>query len=120
MNEFLTGKRAIVTGASKGIGLEIARALVSAGADAVICSRDDKSVERAVTELKKGAKERKIRGCATDVSSSTQVKQLFAFADKELGGLDILINNAGIGIFRATAELTVDEWNRVIGTNLSG
>jgi 3-oxoacyl-[acyl-carrier protein] reductase len=120
MNEFLTGKRAIVTGASKGIGLEIARALVSAGADAVICSRDDKSVERAVNELKKGAKERKIRGCATDVSSSTQVKQLFAFADKELGGLDILINNAGTGIFRATAELTVDEWNRVIGTNLSG
>lgn len=120
MNEFLTGKRAVVTGASKGIGLEIARALLSVGSNVVICSRNDKSVEKAVNELKKGAGQRKIVGRATDVSSSDQVKQLFEFADRELGGLDILVNNAGTGIFRATGELTVEEWNRVIGTNLSG
>ena len=120
MSEFLAGKRAIVTGASKGIGLEIARALLSEGADVVICSRNSKAVENAVTDLSKGAKARKVTGCATDVSNSDEVKQLFEFADKELGGLDILVNNAGIGIFRATGELTVEEWNRVIGTNLSG
>jgi NAD(P)-dependent dehydrogenase (short-subunit alcohol dehydrogenase family) len=120
MSELLAGKRAIVTGASKGIGLEIARALLSEGADVVICSRDPKAVENAVTDLGKSAKRRKVTGCAIDVSSSDQVKQFFEFADKELGGLDILVNNAGIGIFRAAAELTLEEWNRVIGTNLSG
>jgi 3-oxoacyl-[acyl-carrier protein] reductase len=120
MSELLAGKRAIVTGASKGIGLEIARALLSEGADVVICSRDSKAVENAVTDLGKSAKRRKVTGRVTDVSSSDQVKQFFEFADKELGGLDILVNNAGIGIFRAAGELTVEEWNRVIGTNLSG
>ncbi len=120
MSEFLSDKRAIVTGASKGIGLEIARALLSEGADVVICSRNRAAVENAVTDLKKVAKARKVTGCVTDVSSAEEVKRLFEFADKELGGLDILVNNAGVGIFRATAELTVEEWNRVIGTNLSG
>src|SRR5260370_14103049 len=120
MSEFLSGKRAIVTGASKGIGVEIARALLSEGANVVICSRDRTAVENAVTDLKKSAKVSKVTGCATDVSSPEEVKRLVEFADKELGGLDILINNAGVGIFRATAELTVEEWNRVIGTNLSG
>src|SRR5438105_2756504 len=100
MSEFLSRKRAIVTGASKGIGLEIARALLSQGADVVICSRDRKAVENAVTNLNQGAQARKITGCAADVSSSTDVKRLFEFADKELGGLDILVNNAGTGIFR--------------------
>jgi 3-oxoacyl-[acyl-carrier protein] reductase len=124
MSEFLAGKRALVTGASKGIGLEIARALLSEGADVVICSRNPQAVQNAVTDLKKTlqktVKARKVAGCATDVSNSNEVKQLFQFADKELGGLDILINNAGFGIFRAVAELTVEEWDRVIGTNLSG
>jgi len=120
MSELLAGKRAVVTGASKGIGLEIARAFLSEGADVAICSRGSKAVENALTDLSKNTKGGKVTGRATDVSSSDEVKQLFEFVDKELGGLDILINNAGIGIFRATGELTVDEWNRVIGTNLSG
>jgi 3-oxoacyl-[acyl-carrier protein] reductase len=120
MSELLAGKRAIVTGASKGIGLEIARALLSEGANVVICSRDRKAVENALADLSRTAKGCKVTGRATDVSSSSQVMQLFQFADKELGGLDILVNNAGIGIFRAAGELTVEEWNRVIGTNLSG
>jgi 3-oxoacyl-[acyl-carrier protein] reductase len=120
MSEFLIGKRAIVTGASKGIGLEIARALLSEGADVVICSRDSKAMEKAVADLSDSSKARKVTGRAADVSDSTQVKQLFEFAGKELGGLDILINNAGMGIFRAAGELSIQEWNRVIGTNLSG
>src|SRR5947199_278560 len=68
MSELLTGKKAIVTGASKGIGLEIGRALLSEGADVVICSRDPKAVENAVTNLNKDAKPRKVSGCAADVS----------------------------------------------------
>jgi 3-oxoacyl-[acyl-carrier protein] reductase len=120
MSEFLSRKRVIVTGASKGIGFEIARALLAEGADVIICARDGKAVENAVAKLNTDGKARKITGCATDVSCSDDVKRLFEFADKELGGLDILVNNAGTGIFRAAAELTVEEWNRVIGTNLSG
>ena len=120
VDNFLTGKRAIVTGASRGIGLEVARSLVSAGAGVVICSRSAEAVKRAVSELTKVAGQRKVAGHAADVSDSNQVRELFQFADKELGGLDILINNAGTGIFRAAAELTVEEWDRVIGTNLSG
>jgi NAD(P)-dependent dehydrogenase (short-subunit alcohol dehydrogenase family) len=120
MSELLTGKRAVVTGASKGIGLEVARALLSEGADVVICSRDRKAVENAVTHLNKSVKGRKITGRATDVSSSDEIKQFFEFVDNELGGLDILVNNAGLGIFRAAGELTIEEWDRVIGTNLSG
>ena len=120
MSQFLSGKRAVVTGGSKGIGLEIARALLSEGASVVICGRDTKAVENAVANLKKNTPAGKVAGHAADVSSSDQVKKLFEFSDGELGGLDILVNNAGLGIFRAVAELTIEEWDRVIGTNLSG
>jgi NAD(P)-dependent dehydrogenase (short-subunit alcohol dehydrogenase family) len=54
------------------------------------------------------------------VSKAEEVKRLFEFADRELGSLDILVNNAGVGVFRAVGEMTVEEWDRVIGVNLSG
>jgi NAD(P)-dependent dehydrogenase (short-subunit alcohol dehydrogenase family) len=120
MNELLTGKRALVTGGSKGIGLEVARALLNAGADVGICGRDQKAVNEALESLAENARGLKVRGYQTDVSQSDQVSGLFGFVDKELGGLDILVNNAGSGVFRAAGELTVEEWDRVIGTNLSG
>lgn len=120
MSDLLIGKRALVTGASKGIGLAIARALLLSGADVVICSRRQEHVDGAVNQLRTAAPERKVAGHVTDVADSSQVAALFQFLDKELGGLDILVNNAGLGIFRSTAELTVAEWNQVIGTNLSG
>ncbi|MBV9301104.1 MAG: SDR family oxidoreductase [Acidobacteriaceae bacterium] len=120
MSGFLNGKRALVTGGSKGIGFAVARALLSEGAKVVICGRDGKAVEKALADLGKAAPSGKITGRTADVSSTDQVKELFVFADQQLGGLDILINNAGMGIFRATAELSIEEWNRVIGTNLSG
>ena len=120
MNDFLSGKRAVVTGASHGIGLAIARAFLSSGARVVVCGRNPENLHQAVTKLQSEAAGRKVAGHAADVGDSAQVAQLFAFVDKELGGLDILINNAGIGVFRATAELTVGEWDNLIGTNLSG
>lgn len=116
----LTGKRAVVTGASKGIGLEIARALLSQGTSVVLCARDRDRVARAVEKLRAGAGGVKVAGHTADVSDAGDVAELFRFADRELGGLDILVNNAGMGAFRAAAELSVDEWDKVIGTNLSG
>ena len=120
MNNFLKGRRAVVTGASQGIGFAIARSLVGSGAHVVICGRNPDHLTHAVNELKSGADGRTVKGRVTDVRHSDQVAALFDFVDQELGGLDILINNAGVGVFRATRELSVEEWDRLIGTNLSG
>jgi NAD(P)-dependent dehydrogenase (short-subunit alcohol dehydrogenase family) len=59
-------------------------------------------------------------GKAADVRATSAVEELFGWVDREAGGADILVNNAGIGIFKSTAELTVDEWQRTLETNLSG
>ena len=120
MSSSLDGKRAIVTGASKGIGFAIADALLMAGVRVVICSRDRGQLDRALVRLKKARPEGYVAGHTTDVSRSEQVNQLFRFADQELGGLDILVNNAGVGIFRPVGALAIEEWDRLIGTNLSG
>jgi 3-oxoacyl-[acyl-carrier protein] reductase len=120
MSEFLDGKKAIVTGASKGIGFAVAGALLSAGADVLICARDQGHVDSALKKLNANSGARKIVGRVADVSKSSDVAALFRFADQELGGLDILVNNAGFGLFRATAELSNEDWDRLIATNLSG
>lgn len=120
MSESLSGRRALVTGGSKGIGLAIAETLVSQGVHVILCARDEKQLAAAVSTLRGRSPNSKIASFAADVSDSEQVSRLFQFVDQQLGGLDILVNNAGVGIFRAVDELTVEEWNRVIGTNLSG
>jgi 3-oxoacyl-[acyl-carrier protein] reductase len=120
MQEFLKNKRALVTGGTRGIGLEVARSLASTGCSVVVCGRNSASVGAAVSELLQSAANGKVSGSIADVSDSEAVAQLFRYADQVLGGLDILINNAGSGIFRPAAEMTVEEWNHIIGTNLSG
>jgi len=120
MNQlFLTGQRAIVTGGTRGIGFAIAKALTEAGANVAICGRSQVNVDTAVRQLTNG-QERKVVGKVADVSSSTQVADLFSFVDKQLGGLDVLVNNAGVGIFKSTAQLSLDEWRTTVDTNLSG
>lgn len=119
MTNKLNNKRAIVTGASKGIGLAIAKALYQEGAHVLICARDGAAVEKAVAQIQETAGG-KIFGVATDVSKHDDVARLFAAGDEQLGGLDILVNNAGFGVFRPTAELSVEDWDRLIATNLSG
>lgn len=120
MADFLQGKKAIITGGSRGIGFEIARALLGAGADVLICGRDQKSLDHALAELRKVSQGRKVITYVADVAKSAEVASLFAYADQQFGSLDILVNNAGVGVFRAAGELTVAEWDRVIQTNLSG
>ena len=122
-NDFLEGRTAVVTGATRGIGYAIAEALVVNGATVVVCSRSAASVEEAVRRLTTVAGNRsksKVIGKAADVRSNTEVEELFRWIDQETGGPDILVNNAGIGLFKSTADLTVEEWQRTLDTNLSG
>ena len=120
MNEtFLMGRTAVVTGATRGIGFAIARALADAGATVAICGRTQDSVDEAVRRLTNESK-RKVVGKAADVRGSTDVRALFEWVDRETGGPDILVNNAGVGVMKSTAELTVEEWQQTIETNLSG
>jgi 3-oxoacyl-[acyl-carrier protein] reductase len=120
MDRFLSGQKALVTGGTRGIGLEVARAFLAAGADVAICGRTESSIAAAVSELEKTPGRGKVVGRNADVSDSQAVGLMFEFVDSELGGLDILVNNAGSGTFRAAAEISIGEWDRIIGTNLSG
>ncbi len=119
METFLTGRNALVTGATRGIGLAIAHALADAGATVAICGRTQASVDEAIQRLTEGS-QRKVLGKAADVRESTDVAALFKWLDRETGGPNILINNAGIGVMKSTAELTLEDWRQTIETNLSG
>ena len=113
----LNGKRALVTGGTRGIGRAIVEQLLEAGAHVVLCGRGDS--DWAEAELRgAGFQNVYVTGC--DVSIPEHVAGLFQFADAKLGGLDILINNVGIGIFKPTAELTIEDWRRTLDVNLSG
>jgi NAD(P)-dependent dehydrogenase (short-subunit alcohol dehydrogenase family) len=107
-----------VTGGTRGIGRAIAEALLGAGASVAICGRSEESVKQAVAEL--GAGGGKVVGGVADVSDPGDIAALFLHIDEELGGLDILINNAGIGVFTSVADMSVEAWRRTIGTNLDG
>ena len=119
MDTFLAGKNALVTGGTRGIGLAVAEALLGSGAAVAVCGRTEETVKRAVSQLTNASKS-KVAGKVADVRSNTEVAGLFAWIDQELGHLDILVNNAGIGVFKSTAELSVEDWQKTLDTNLSG
>ena len=97
----------------------MAEALLDARASVVVCGRSEETVKSAVSHLTNKSKS-KVLGKVADVRSNTEVSDLFKMIDHELGGLDILVNNAGIGIFKSTAELSVEDWQKTLETNLSG
>ena len=115
----LSNKVAIVTGGSKGIGRAIAESLVTAGAGVAITARNDDEIGSTVTELKKlGAGT--AAGYVCDVRDYEQVKSVVAEVAKEFGGLDILINNAGVGIFAPVESMSVEDFRAVLETNVFG
>ncbi|UCF21445.1 MAG: SDR family oxidoreductase [Gemmatimonadota bacterium] len=116
----LEAKAAIVTGGSKGIGRAVAAALAGAGADVVICARSEPETARAAAEIGDVAAGR-VLGVAADVRNRDDVRHLVETAVRELGGLDILIANAGVGGgFGPIDEIDPEDWHRVIDTNLTG
>ncbi len=118
MDRFLDGKLAVVTGGTRGIGRAITQALLDEGASVAICGRSQEGCERASSELVSSGG--LCTGMACDVTNPDHVHEFFEFVDQHLGGVDILINNAGVGTFKPVADLTVEEWRRVIDTNLNG
>jgi NAD(P)-dependent dehydrogenase (short-subunit alcohol dehydrogenase family) len=115
----LAGKVAIVTGSSKGIGYAIAEGLIGASASVAVSARNPQEVADAAVRLSGSGKGRAL-GIPCDVRRPEQVRELISRTVSELGGLDILVNNAGVGAFAPVAELSIEQWDQLIGTNLSG
>ena len=114
----LSGKTALVTGASRGIGEAIALSLGEAGATLALVSRDAKSLN----EVSEKAKRQGIKSetFTADISKEADVEQLRTAVLGRLGGVHILVNNAGVNIRKPLTEFTPDEWRSVIDTNLVG
>jgi NAD(P)-dependent dehydrogenase (short-subunit alcohol dehydrogenase family) len=110
-----TGKVALVTGGNRGIGRGIAEALAADGATVALTARDAGAAAKAAAEIGHGA-----RGYACDVRHWDSVAALFAAVEKDLGGLDVLVNNAGIGRFAPVADMSLEDWHAVIETNVNG
>jgi len=108
-------KSAFVTGASKGIGLEVARALAGAGYGVTLTSRHVDEVEKAAAEVGQG-----MRGVVCDVRDPAALQSAVDAHVEAFGGLDVLFVNAGVGHFANIEDLTVEQWQAVIDTNLSG
>jgi glucose 1-dehydrogenase len=119
IHKFLTGQKALVTGANSGIGRGVAIALGQAGADVVVnYVVDDCAAEAVVTEIEKfGAR---AYAHKADVGSEQEVAAMFARMMQEFGTIDILVNNAGLQRDSAFHEMTLEKWNKVLSVNLTG
>jgi len=113
----LEGKAAIVTGGTRGIGFAIGERLAKEGAKVAICGAKQETVKRAVEQLSAVAD---IYGESADVSKYADVKRFVANVKSRFGAVNILINNAGVGVFQPVSELSPAEWDRMIAVNLSG
>ncbi|HRQ77815.1 MAG TPA: 3-oxoacyl-[acyl-carrier-protein] reductase [Gemmatimonadaceae bacterium] len=109
----LTGKVALVTGSTRGIGRAIAGRLAECGATLAIVGRDQAKADAVAAEIGGGAK-----GFACDISDSAQVQALVESVEKALGGCDILVNNAGITKDNLMLRMKDEDWNAVLETNL--
>lgn len=109
----LTGKVALVTGSTRGIGRAIAGRLAECGATLAIVGRDQAKADAVAAEIGGGAK-----GFACDISDSAQVQALVEAVEKALGGCDILVNNAGITKDNLMLRMKDEDWNAVLETNL--
>lgn len=111
----LIGKTAIVTGGSRGIGLAIARALVTCDVNVMITGTKEKPLTDAIRGLGALAMAQ-----VADVRDSAQVERALSAAASRFGGVDILVNNAGVGVYTPVADMSNDQWHNVFDTNVTG
>ena len=113
------GLRVLITGGASGIGLVIARAFIDAGARVHVCDASPDAID-ALTKAEASAECNAITSTLADVSDKEAVERVFADVQNELGGLDVLVNNAGIaGPTGGIDELDVDEWEQTVDVNLN-
>ncbi len=114
----LTGKVALVTGTSRGLGQHFARALARAGADLILTSREKGSLAPFAEELAQLG--RRTLCVALNVRDEASIHSAVSEAESAFGHIDILVNNAGMNIRKPAAEVTWDDWNQILDTNLRG
>jgi len=114
----LAGRVAVVTGASRGLGRAIALALAEAGADVALAARAKRDLEDTGALVQRAG--RRALVAPTDVASYAEVEALMGRAVRELGRLDIVVNNAGVAKVAPLAEMTPDDWRFMVDANLTG
>jgi NAD(P)-dependent dehydrogenase (short-subunit alcohol dehydrogenase family) len=114
----LSERVALVTGASRGLGQYFARALARAGADLILTSRDRNTLRDF--ELEIGALGRRCFSVSLDVCDELSIRSAVEEAEKAFGAIDILVNNAGMNIRKPALDVTWDDWNQILDTNLRG
>lgn len=113
----LKGRHAVVTGGGRGLGVAIARALVSAGADVTIMGRTPAQLQLTVDDLRRHGR---VQGVRCDVADAASVSRAFAEARESFGHIGILVNNAGEAAAGSFQDVTRADWERLIGINLTG
>ncbi len=114
----LTGRVALVTGTSRGLGQYFARALAKAGADLILTSRKKESLKEFAAEIE--GMGRRQHCVDLDVRDEQSIRRMAAEAEQAFGKIDILVNNAGCNVRKPALEVTWDDWNTVLDTNLRG
>jgi 3-hydroxybutyrate dehydrogenase len=114
----LKGRGAVITGGGRGIGKAVARALAEEGASIVVSARSTKEIDAVAAELRADGFEAHAVTC--DVSDEASVLGMATAATKHLGTVDILVNNAGIAPSNPVKRVSLEEWNRVMGINVTG
>jgi NAD(P)-dependent dehydrogenase (short-subunit alcohol dehydrogenase family) len=119
MKQTVNGKVAFVTGGSRGIGLAIARALAAQGVQVAVTGKSQSHLSEARPKIEAAGPAR-VETLVADVRNYSDVERAINATVSRFGGLDFVINNAGIGIFANVADMTPAEWSEVIDTNLTG
>jgi NADP-dependent 3-hydroxy acid dehydrogenase YdfG len=115
----LAGQISLITGGSRGIGLAVARRLGAMGSKVAICARDrDRLGESAALLRREGVST--VLDVPADVAKADDVASLVEQVTQSLGPLDIVVNNAGVGVFGPGQDASEEDWDRVLGTNLKG
>lgn len=114
----LAGKGAVVTGGGRGIGAAVARALADVGAKVVVASRTEAEIARVAAALTAAGHE--VHPVVADVTDPASVENLATESLRLLGTVDVVVNNAGVGISAPIAKITLDDWNRQLAVNLTG